>query len=274
MLRVFKSVLLAFVAMVSTAFAADLDEIKERGVLRIAVAPLSPFVIKDDQGALSGLEIEATSALAADMGLTAEYVEKPFCELAEAVLSGEADMIASGFSNMPERRRLLDFSLPYHDTEYFVIVARSKAKKARTLRGLNRKDIAIGYQIGGVSGMVANGEFPGADLQGFSSFTEILDALERGALDGAVLFDPYLEMAEDMKEHKYRVPHEFALTRTIEAYATDKKSDALHEILNEWVIRQDLSGYWDKLEKKWFSDANAIESAPPDHACAAAMPAG
>ena len=263
----------ASILAVSSA-AADLDAVKERGSLRVAVAPLSPFVIKGKDGALSGFEIESTSALAEHLGVVVEYVEKPFCELAEAVLSGEADMIASGYSNMPARRRLLDFSLPYHDTEYFVVVERETSRAAKTLRGLNRKDVSIAYQHGGVSGMVAHGEFPGADLQGYSSFTEILDALERGDVDGAVLFEPYLEMAKDIKEYKYRVPHEFALTRTIEAFATDKESDALHEALNAWVIKRDLDGYWDALEKKWFSDANAVASAPPPHACAAAVPAG
>ncbi len=268
------SVFLAVLVMGGAASAGDLDEITERGALRVAVAPLSPFVIKAPDGALSGFEIESTSTLAESLGLTVEYVERPFCELAEAVLSGEADMIASGFSNMPARRRLLDFSLPYHDTEYFVTVTRAAAKEAKTLRGLNRKDISIAYQHGGVSGMVALGEFSGADLKGFSSFTEILDAMERGAVDGAVLFDPYLDIAKSMKGHKYRVPHEFALTRTIEAFAMTKGADALREALNAWVIERDLDGYWDDLEAKWFSDAYAIESAPPDHACAAAIPAG
>lgn len=252
--------------------AADLDEIRERGTLRVAVAALSPFVIKAEDGTLSGFEIDSTQGLGAHLGVEIEYIEKPFCELAEAVLSGEADVIASGYSNMPERRRLLDFSLPYHDTEYFVVVTKAKAKKAKTLRGMNRKDLAIGYQHGGVSGMVAHGEFPGSSLKGFSSFTEILDALASGEVDGAVLFDPYLDMAKDIDGRKFTVPHEFALTRTIEAFATDQNSDALHEALNEWVIGQDLEGYWDDLEEKWFSDEYAIASAPPPHACAAATP--
>lgn len=263
---------LSALCFIAGADAADLEEIKERGTLRVAVAALSPFVIKADDGALSGFEIDSTQGLAAHLGVDVEYVEKPFCELAEAVLSGEADIIASGYSNMPERRRLLDFSLPYHDTEYFVVVTKRKAKEAKTLRGMNRKDIAIGYQHGGVSGMVAHGEFPGSDLKGFSSFTEILDAMEAGEVDGAVLFEPYLEMAEEIDGKNFVTPHEFALTRTIEAFATDKNSDALHEALNEWVIGRDLEGYWDDLEEKWFSDEYAIASAPPPHACAAETP--
>jgi ABC-type amino acid transport substrate-binding protein len=262
--------LLVMIAVTANAAAADLNAIKERGTLRVAVAALSPFVIKAEDGTLTGFEIDSTTALGEKLGLAVEYVEKPFCDLAEAVLSGEADVIASGYSNMPERRRLLDFSLPYHDTEYFLVMTKAKAKSARTLRALNRKDVAIGFQHGGVSGMVAQGEFPGSDLKGFSSFTEILQALEAGDVDGAVLFDPYLGMARAIKSRNHVVPHEFALTRTIEAFATDQNSDALHETLNAWVIEQDLAGYWDDLEAKWFSDRYAVASAPPPYACPAA----
>lgn len=265
---------MAGLALTGAAAAADLEEIKERGVLRVAVAALSPFVIKADDGALSGFEIDSTRGLGDHLGVAVEYVEKPFCELAEAVLSGEADIIASGYSNMPERRRLLDFSLPYHDTEYFLVIERGSIKRAKTLRGLNRKDVAVGYQFGGVSGMVAHGEFPGSNLKGFSSFSEILDAMKMGDINGAVLFAPYLEMAEDIRRKDYVVAHEFALTRTIEAFATDQDSDALLDALNEWVIARDLDGYWDDLEEKWFSDEHAVASAPPPHACPAAEPTG
>lgn len=267
-----KSALFAFAALgfAASAAAADLDEIKQRGTLRVAVAALSPFVIKAEDGTLSGFEIDSTQAFGEKLGLRIEYVEKPFCDLAEAVLSGEADMIASGYSNMPERRRLLDFSLPYHDTEYFLVMSRAKAKKAKTLRGMNSREISIGYQHGGVSGMVAQGEFPGSDLRGFSSFSEIMNALEAGEVDGAVLFEPYIGMSKNLGGVKHVVPHEFALTRTIEAFATDQNSDALREALNEWVIGQDLAGYWDALEKKWFSDQYAVNSAPPPYACPAA----
>lgn len=277
MMKLFPLVMALFAGVClgpAVARAASLEEIRERGVLRVAVAPLSPFVIKGEDGALSGFEIEATSEFAQSLNVVVEFVEKPFCELAEAVLSGEADMIASGFSNMPARRTLLDFSLPYHDTEYFLIIDRKKAKKAKTLRGLNRKSVSIGYQIGGVSGMVAKGEFPGANLKGFSSFAEILDALALGSIDGAVMFAPYLEIASEIEGRKLSIPHEFALTRTIEAYATDKQSETLHEALNGWVIERDLMGYWDGLEEKWFDPDTAIVSAPPAHACAAAIPAG
>ncbi|MCA8889242.1 MAG: amino acid ABC transporter substrate-binding protein, partial [Parvularculaceae bacterium] len=256
------------------ASAADLAEVKDRGTVRVAVAVLSPFVILGEDGSLSGYEIDATTALGEHLGVTVDYVLKPFCELADAVIDGEADMIASGYSNMPERRRLLGFSLPYRDTEYFLVITRDKAKEAKTLRGLNSKDVTIGYLFGGVSGMTAMGEFPGATLKGYSNYSQIVDALRDGEIDGAVTFEPYLSASQKAKGRKLTIPHEFALTRTIEAYATDKESTDLRDALNAFIIEQDIAGYWDELEKKWFAEPNAIATAPAPLECAAATPQG
>lgn len=261
--------------MAGEAAAADLDEIKERGVLRVAVASLAPFVISS-KGELSGYEIDSTKALADHLGVDVEYIEKPFCELADTVVQGEADIIASGYSNTEARRRILDFSLPYHDTEYYLVISKRAAKRAKTMRGINRDDITIAYQEGGVSGQVAHGEFGGADLEGFSSFSEIIEALKGGKVDGAVMFSPYQEYVDDLKLRgiEYMVPHKFALTRTIEAFAMEKGAEDLRDALNEWVISRDIAGEWEALEEKWFDPEKADDSNPPPYACPATIETG
>ena len=264
--------LLAGFLLAGAANAADLDEIKERGTLNVAVASLSPFVIRSETGQLTGFEIDSMLALGEHLGVNVQFIERPFCKLVDTVVNGEADMIASGFSNTPDRRRILDFSLPYHDTEYFAVVAKSTVRKAKTMRALNSKDVTIGYQEGGVSGQVAHGDFSGATLKGFSSFTDIVEALKAGEIDGAVMFSPYQEMVTKLKERKYVVPHEFALTRTIESYAVDKGAEDLRDALNEWVIARDLDGYWDDLEKKWFNPESAVISTPPPFSCPSQVP--
>ncbi|MEM9168771.1 MAG: ABC transporter substrate-binding protein [Pseudomonadota bacterium] len=269
--RVASGILLSALALLAVpSGAADLEAIKERGTLKVAVAVLSPFVSKDENGALIGHEIEATGALADALGVAVDYVEKPFCELAKAIVDDEADIIASGYSNIDRRRAMLAFTLPYHDTEYFLAMAKDVTKERRSLRALNDRAVSIGYQVGGVSGTVAKGEFPGADLKGYDSFAQIMDNLRAGEIDGAVLFGPYLKEAKKMKGRKLGVPHEFALTRTIEAFATQQGNDALIDAVNAWIIQQDLAGYWDALEDKWLSDADGTAVSPPPYACPSA----
>ncbi|MEM6537605.1 MAG: ABC transporter substrate-binding protein [Pseudomonadota bacterium] len=256
------------------AHAADLDTIKERGTLRVAVSPLVPFVIKNDDGTFSGFEIDAVSEFASTQGVNVEFVETPFCELADAITEARTDMVASSYSNIAERRRVLGFSLPYHDTEYYLVLSRPKQKLAKTLRAVNQKEISIGYQQGGVSGEVAKSEFSGASLKAFSSFSEIMTAMENGAIDGAVVFAPYDEMARKFKDPKFSVPHEFPLTRTIEAFALDPEAETLRETLNVWIIEKDLEGYWDDLEEKWFTPENMSDGAEPSVRCKALEPTG
>lgn len=265
---------LALAITIPAAPAADLAEIRERGVLKVAVSPLSPFVIKDSDGAYTGFEIDSTKALGEHLGVDVEYIEKPFCEMAAAIIDGEADIIASGFSNTLARRRVLDFSLPYHDTEYYLVLEKKASKQIKSLRAVNTKDLTIGYQQGGVSGQVARGEFYGADLKGFSSFADIVAAMRSGEIDGAVMFSPYQEMIRKNKKPKYTVAHDFALTRTIEAFAMQRDSVQLRDELNSWIIIRDITGYWDDLEKKWFNPENAIVGARPTRECAALKPVG
>ncbi len=256
------------------ALAADLAEIEARGSLRVAVSPLSPFVIKSDDGKYTGFEIDAVGDLAARLGVDVELVETPFCELADAIVNGEADIIASGYSNIASRRAMIDFTLPYHDTRYMLTLSKKAMKRAKTLRGVNRDDITIGYQKGGVSETVATGEFPGAALKAFSSFPEIVEALREGTIDGAIVFSPYQETARKMKDRDYRVVNKYPLTRTIEAFGMARDADDLRNAINAWIIERDLKGYWDDLEEKWFDPENLTVGDAPAEACKALTPTG
>lgn len=263
---------MAAATAISGGAAADLDEIRDRGVLKVAVAPLSPFVIVGDDGEMTGYEIDATAALAETLKVDVEYIEKPFCELADAIVEGEADMIASGYSNTELRRRIMDFSLPYHDTEYYLVVAAKKAKKVKKWQALNDDDVKIGYHLGGVSGSVAQNELAEADLRAFSSYTEIIEAMRDGKVHGAVMFSPYKEMISPDDPDRFVVPHSLPLMRTIEAYAIEQGAEKLRQKLNAWIIDRELSGEWDALEAKWFNPQMAEISNPPSEACASLTP--
>ncbi|OUI84307.1 hypothetical protein HK22_05770 [Gluconobacter sp. DsW_056] len=81
------------------------------GVLRIAVNPIYPPLEFRDPvtDRLTGFDIDFGNALAARMGVKAEWVETAFPQMIPSVQSGRTDMILSGFSDRPERRAFLDF---------------------------------------------------------------------------------------------------------------------------------------------------------------------
>ena len=81
------------------------------GVLRISVNPIYPPLEFRDPvtDRLTGFDIDFGNALAARMGVKAEWVETAFPQMIPSVQSGRTDMILSGFSDRPERRAFLDF---------------------------------------------------------------------------------------------------------------------------------------------------------------------
>lgn len=92
----------------------DLAGIRERGVLRVGVAEITPWAMRTGLGEnMIGYEIDSTEKLAAHLGVTRELIAVPFGELAYALRDGRFDIVASGYSMSDERRSIIDFSMPY-----------------------------------------------------------------------------------------------------------------------------------------------------------------
>lgn len=71
--------------------------------------PFAPFELKDNTGAIIGMEMDLARAIAAVMGLDYRPVEQDFSLILPAVESGQLDIGVSGFTDTPERRENFDF---------------------------------------------------------------------------------------------------------------------------------------------------------------------
>ncbi len=94
------------------AQAELIDEIADRGELRIAVqAENSPYAFKQDDH-LTGFDIEFGQALAKELDLRAEFVEAPSAEVLAGVESGKYDIAFTPSSESLTDDGPLDVSLP------------------------------------------------------------------------------------------------------------------------------------------------------------------
>ena len=67
--RFFPLLILFFTA---SACADVLDEILEKGTIRVGVAEFTPWTMKTDSGDLIGFEVDLANKIAKDMGVTPE----------------------------------------------------------------------------------------------------------------------------------------------------------------------------------------------------------
>ncbi|NQD59567.1 transporter substrate-binding domain-containing protein [Pseudomonas sp. CM25] len=95
------------------AQAELIDEIADRGELRIAVqADNSPYAFKQDDR-LTGFDIEFGQDLAKELDLRAEFVEASAAEVLPGVESGKYDIALTPSAEAPKGGGSLDVSQPF-----------------------------------------------------------------------------------------------------------------------------------------------------------------
>lgn len=103
---------------VPTARADLLDEIRARGVLVWGgdQEGNAPYVYPDpdDPDKLVGFEVELADALAAEMGVRAEFRQCDWLTLPEFLRSGKIDIILNGYEWSPARAERMAASRPYY----------------------------------------------------------------------------------------------------------------------------------------------------------------
>ena len=98
----------------TTAKARTIDEIKKSGELRIAVfGDKKPFGYVDNDGSYQGYDIELGNQLAQDLGVKVKYVSVDAANRAEYLISNKVDITLVNFTVTDERKKQVDFALPY-----------------------------------------------------------------------------------------------------------------------------------------------------------------
>ncbi len=113
--------------------APDIRQILERGSLTVAIlvhnAP--PFVIENDAGKLSGLDINLLQDFAKRLNLTLNFNKsaKTYEELVELVANNQADLAACGVSRTLHRAIYVNFTKPYLKLHQGLLINRLKLAK-------------------------------------------------------------------------------------------------------------------------------------------------
>lgn len=146
---------------------SGLDAIKEAGVLRVYTeAGFAPYEFTAEGGKIVGVDIEIMQAVADKIGVKLDVQDTNFDAILGGVETGKVDCGAAGITITPERLESVDFSIPYTQTEQYVIVA---ADNTTITCAEDMAGKSIGVQNGTTSDLlveelVANGTMAGANV--------------------------------------------------------------------------------------------------------------
>src|SRR5690348_14778282 len=94
-LSVLAALAAAFILPAAPSSAADsvLDQIKQRGELRVAGVLYRPLIAARPNGEYVGIDVEVLKRMAADLGVKANFVQGEFATAVAGITAGKWDII-------------------------------------------------------------------------------------------------------------------------------------------------------------------------------------
>ncbi|CAC5733836.1 extracellular glutamine-binding protein [Staphylococcus aureus] len=171
------------------------EKIKERGELRVGLsadyAPMEFEHTVNGKTEYAGVDIDLAKKIAKDNNLKLKIVNMSFDSLLGALKTGKIDIIISGMTSTPERKKQVDFSDSYMMTKNIMLVKKDKVNEYKDIKDFNNKK--VGAQKGTEQEKIAQTEIKNASITSLSRLPDVILALKSGKVEGAVVEKPVAE---------------------------------------------------------------------------------
>jgi cystine transport system substrate-binding protein len=230
--------------LIGQAVAGEqLQQIKDKGVLNVGLeGTYPPFSFVDENGKLSGFEVELSEALAQKLGVKAK-IQPTKCK--------RLDLVVNQVTISDERKKKYDFSEPYTVSGIQALVLKSKesALNIKTSADLSGKKVGVGLGTNYEQWVRAN--VPGADVRTYDDDPTKFADLNNGRTD-AILIDR-LAALEYAKKAPKTVAAGEAFSRQESGIALRKGEPELLAAVNKALDELRADGTLEKLSKKYFN---------------------
>nr|WP_314259195.1 amino acid ABC transporter substrate-binding protein [uncultured Devosia sp.] len=247
------TVLLAagLVALATPTFAQTaLDDIKTAGALRIGTeGTYAPFTFHDDTGALVGFDVEIGRAIAAQIGVEAEFVEGPWDGLIAGVDANRYDVVINQVGITDERQAKYDFSEPYIASKAALVV-KDDNTDITSFETLSGKKSA--QSLTSNFGKLAEGY--GAELVGTEGFDQSIALVIQGRADATI--NDSLSFF-DFKTHQPDAPVKIVATAEDADFSgvlLAKGKPELLAAINEALEAIKADGTYAEISQKYFGE--------------------
>jgi cystine transport system substrate-binding protein len=240
------------VATATAAFAADdLGKIKSAGAFKVGTeGTYAPFTYHDSSNQLTGFDVDIARAIAAKLGVKAEFIEGKWDGLIAGLDANRYDAVINEVAVTDARKQKYDFSDPYIVSHAALIVGSNnttiksfddlKGKKSANTLTSNFGKIAAAH---------------GAEVIPVQGFNESIDLLTSGRVDATV--NDSLSFL-DFKKHKPDAKVKIAAIDTSSdssdhsAVLIRKGNPELQAAINKALAEIKADGTYAKISEKYF----------------------
>ena len=251
--------LLFLVALSMPGFvAADtLDDIQDRGVLRVGMEPgYMPFEMTNKKGDIVGFDVDMAKRMAKAMGVKLELVSTAWDGIIPALITKKFDIIMSGMTLTQERNMKISFASPYIVIGQSILIDKKLAGEIKSYKDLNNKKYEVASKLGTTGEQATKRMMPKATYISFETEQEGVMDLLNGKIDAFVYDLPFNAIAFAEKGQKKLILLDEPFTYEPLAWAVNKGNADFINWLDNFLVQAKNDGTYDKIYKKWFlSDA-------------------
>jgi|SRR5680860_48919 len=224
----------------------------EERTLRIAFdVPYEPFEYKDENGELTGFEVDLATAMCEEMKADCKFVIQAWDGMIPGLLARKFDLIMSSMSITAERAERVLFSEPYYNTpggwfgpnSFDTDVTDMDAMKGKTV-GVQRGTTMDTFVTEAMTGVVTIKRYTTADDM-------VLD-LEGQRLDAVFVDYPVGEQTVLTKDGFKEIGEQVKLGQGV-GVAMRKRDKAVAEEVNAALRKLKEDGTYDAIMKKYFA---------------------
>lgn len=257
--------LLGFWFFLSSRDDGSVAEIRRRGTLRVGLdASFPPFESIDANGQITGLDIDIARAIAADVGVEAEFVNIGFDGLYDALLAHRVDLIISGLPYDPHWTKDVAYTRNYFNAGQ-VLVTRADDQTIQAAEDLAGHTVAVEWgsqaemegrrlseEMKKKTSEVSKTSALSVKLIRQDSAAAALDAVLIGQADAAIVDAPSAMTFSQKESGEGDLKIVTYLTDEWYAAAVHIQSRELLAAANQTLSRLDDRGEMEKLQAKWF----------------------
>jgi len=249
-------ILFAFAAAASAEDFAPfrtLEEIRAGGVLRVGTAgdyqPMS--YLDPETNTYVGFDAELAEDLAASLNVKIEYVKTSWPTLMEDTLAGKFDLAVCGITVTDARKEQALMSDGYLENGKTVLCRAEDAEKYTSLEAINRPEVRVMENPGGLNEKFARENLPDAALIIHDVNQEIPGLVASGEAD--VMITEVMEAGFYVgQDDRLAAPLIFEpFTNGQLGFLMPKGSEDLLDYVNRFLLEEKESGRIDELAEKY-----------------------
>lgn len=236
--------------------------IKKRGYIILGVsadyAPMEFHATVDGNDKIVGADISLAKKIAKDMGVKLQIKEMGFDALIGALKTGKVDMVISGMSDTPERRKQVDFSKPYTYEKQIMVIQKKDASKYKNIADF--EGVKVGAQKQSTQEQIAKAELPDAKIVSLEKANDVIAQVQYGKINAGVMSNVVAGAYVQKNQALKIIDPKFATGKAPTVVAIAKGNSGLTSAVNSSIKDMQKQGLWSKYMDEAYTLQNQSNS--------------